>query len=252
MKKYKLTYPVFIFCILNILFAVLLGLTLSFDYLPFQWFPGILAIILTIIIGGKKDLCLLFKKLAIKKQYGRWYLFSLFYPIIVSSLAFCILSYHINGHLSFPQFNHSFIEYLLLLFTIIWGSIGEELGWRGFMLPLLNKRNSLLKSSLIIGIFWGIWHMYFFSGIHIFLIYMILTCEFSLVMSWIQSKINGNIIPAIISHSSFNFCALLFFEGLFIAEDSYTLFLIYTAIVVSSVIPCLFLIKTLKNRVDKA
>lgn len=243
MRRIRVVHPVLIFCILNLLLSILAGLLLSFDYIPFQWLPGILAILLTILIRGKPDWYLLLKKMAIKTAHYKWYFISLVYPVIITLFAFCIGSCYINGGISFPEQTHSIPQYLLFLLAIIWGSIGEELGWRGFMLPLLNKRNSLLKSSLIVGLFWGLCHMYFFSGIYVFLIYFVLTCEFSLVISWIQSKVNGNIIPAIISHSSFNSCALFFFEGLFIEEDAYTLGLLYTVIVVLSIIPCLFIMK---------
>jgi membrane protease YdiL (CAAX protease family) len=35
----------------------------------------------------------------------------------------------------------------------------EELGWRGFALPLLQKKFSALSASIILGFIWGIWHL---------------------------------------------------------------------------------------------
>ena len=48
--------------------------------------------------------------------------------------------------------------------TILWaglfaGPLGEELGWRGFLLPEFQKRFPNLKSAIIIGIVWFIWHI---------------------------------------------------------------------------------------------
>lgn len=45
----------------------------------------------------------------------------------------------------------------LVLFAIK-GPI-EEIGWRGFALPLLQRRMSPLSAGLIIGIIWGFWHL---------------------------------------------------------------------------------------------
>ena len=42
----------------------------------------------------------------------------------------------------------------------------EEIGWRGFMLPLLQRRMSPLWAGLVIGVIWGVWHLpaFFLSG----------------------------------------------------------------------------------------
>lgn len=39
----------------------------------------------------------------------------------------------------------------------------EEAGWRGYLLPCLNKKYNLLLSSLIVSLLWVLWHLpYFF------------------------------------------------------------------------------------------
>jgi uncharacterized protein len=43
---------------------------------------------------------------------------------------------------------------------LIAGSFGEELGWRGFALPRLQKRFSALTASLLIAILWTAWHLW--------------------------------------------------------------------------------------------
>lgn len=45
----------------------------------------------------------------------------------------------------------------LLLFAIK-GPV-EEIGWRGYALPLLQRKMSPLWAGLIIGIIWGLWHL---------------------------------------------------------------------------------------------
>ncbi|NOU49308.1 CPBP family intramembrane metalloprotease [Pseudoalteromonas sp. JBTF-M23] len=45
-----------------------------------------------------------------------------------------------------------------ILFTLIVVAIGEEAGWRAWLLPELQKRFSPLVSSFFLGLIWGAWH----------------------------------------------------------------------------------------------
>lgn len=40
------------------------------------------------------------------------------------------------------------------------GAVGEEIGWRGFAQPTLQRSYSPLTSSLVIGVLWATWHQW--------------------------------------------------------------------------------------------
>jgi uncharacterized protein len=46
-----------------------------------------------------------------------------------------------------------------VLFLFLTGPLGEELGWRGFLLPRLLHKNSTLRAGVILGAIWGLWHL---------------------------------------------------------------------------------------------
>ena len=52
---------------------------------------------------------------------------------------------------------------LMLFYFLFWGLISgplsEEVGWRGFLSDIMLNKNNVVKSSLIIGFIWGIWHL---------------------------------------------------------------------------------------------
>ena len=52
--------------------------------------------------------------------------------------------------------------YLMPLFFIqllFFGGGHEELGWRGVLQPILDKKYTYWQSNLIVGFIWGIWHL---------------------------------------------------------------------------------------------
>ena len=36
--------------------------------------------------------------------------------------------------------------------------LGEEVGWRGFLLPNLLEKFTPIKATLLTGFIWGVWH----------------------------------------------------------------------------------------------
>ena len=50
-----------------------------------------------------------------------------------------------------------------LLYNIFFFGYGEEVGWRGFALPRLQKKYSALTATLILSVFWAAWHLPLFA-----------------------------------------------------------------------------------------
>ena len=45
-----------------------------------------------------------------------------------------------------------------LFFTLIQGATGEETGWRGYLLPAVEKKLGIVKGSFIVSLIWSFWH----------------------------------------------------------------------------------------------
>ena len=99
---------------------------------------------------------------------------------------------------------------LVLLFTV--AQITEEFGWRGFALDYLQHKYSALKSSLIVGCFWAIWHlpMFFTNGFGQydnnlpFAQFFITLVVISVFITWIQNNTRNSLVPAFLMHSMVN------------------------------------------------
>lgn len=89
--------------------------------------------------------------------------------------------------------------------ALIVAPIGEELGWRGYVLPRLQRRYSRVTSGLVVGAFWGIWHllMAVMMGMPIGLTVfsMLFLLPFSLLFSWLYNRTGGSALLALVLHA---------------------------------------------------
>lgn len=103
---------------------------------------------------------------------------------------------------------------LIVIFgkNLISGPLGEELGWRGFVLNELQKKYSPLKSAIIIGVIWGLWHtpLWFLSGysglqlVQYIICFMIHIIAGSIIITTFYNW-NHNLFIPIIIHQLFNY-----------------------------------------------
>jgi len=92
--------------------------------------------------------------------------------------------------------------------------VGEEIGWRGFLLPYFLERYSPLISSLIVGIVWAVWHLPNFllpnfphHGLP-FTAFVIMTLGFSVLFTWFFMNTAGSLVIAVIFHAALNLFSL--------------------------------------------
>ncbi len=94
------------------------------------------------------------------------------------------------------------------------GSIGEELGWRSFLQPILERKNSVLISSVIIGLIWGMWHIgHYKNGILFMIGFLIFTVSASIMLALILRGSEYSIIISSIFHLSINIGFFTFFKN---------------------------------------
>jgi uncharacterized protein len=81
----------------------------------------------------------------------------------------------------------------------------EEIGWRGFALPHLQKQHSALHATLIVGTLWGLWHLplVFLGGAmseYPFLWLIIIVAD-AFIYTWIYNSTKGSILLVALFHS---------------------------------------------------
>ena len=100
-------------------------------------------------------------------------------------------------------------------------AVGEEAGWRGYMMPRLKERFGLLNGRLLGGIIWGVWHWpimlltgyeygtdYLGAPVLGLLVWCVFCFAVNTVLDWLYEKTGCIWVPAI-AHGAVNAAATL-------------------------------------------
>jgi hypothetical protein len=169
--------------------------------------PSLAAIVTSWVTGRRGAVRELLRRLLLWRQTPATYVFAVC-AVPISTLASTIIALGLFGNLVFPDPG-------LLAMAAIWplaAAIGEELGWRGMLLPTLETRFGLLNAALLTGLVWGLWHLpadyialkgYGDLFVLAFLINgpVVLTAH-SIIMAWLWRKTRGSLLIAVLYHWS--------------------------------------------------
>lgn len=110
--------------------------------------------------------------------------------------------------------------------TVIRGcatALGEEIGWRGFLVPELAKRNGFAATAIISGFIWALWHYPIFllargynggTPVWYYLpLFTVLLPLISFLWAWMRLK-SGSLWPCVVLHAAQNTFFQEFFDPL--------------------------------------
>ncbi|WP_336001491.1 CPBP family intramembrane glutamic endopeptidase [Halorientalis halophila] len=111
----------------------------------------------------------------------------------------------------------SFESPFIYLFAMGWGTVlgggQEDLGWRGFMLPVLQAKYSALASSVVVGVTWAGWHLPLFLNATTThggwprsqqLLWMVSILAGSVLWTWMYNSTGGSVLAVAVFHAGIN------------------------------------------------
>lgn len=159
--------------------------------------PAIAAIIVAHHRGTLKDL-------ASRLHWPRWSWWWL--PAIAVMPLVIALSSLSTGFGAF-QFTN-WLSPIALGAVYLVSAFGEEVGWTGFALPRLLHFFGELPSALLLGLFWGLWHVIPFWEAGNSAWWIVGQCCFSIVFRVVMVRLTtltgGTIWPAVVIHAAYN------------------------------------------------
>ncbi len=186
-----------------------------------MWCPALAAILSRLIYGRN------LRGFGFTLGRARWLVLALLLPALGG-----LVMYGSAWLLDIAPFNESKLPKLFALsfIPLLFGglafsslsALGEELGWRGLLVPELSRRMGYTKLSLVSGIIWTAWHLplILFSSYHgsgplwisvaVFTV-LILTASFA--YSWLR-LVSGSIWGCALLHGSMNYFILVLYPTL--------------------------------------
>ncbi len=184
----------------------LLSISLMFGLLAL-FGPTLGAVIVTWADGSIGDLR---HRIADWREAPTSYLAAFGIPFAVAALG--LLAYVLLGHPAPGLGSISAIE--ILIFVLV---IGEEIGWRGFLMPRLRTRMSLPAAGLVTGIVWSLWHLPIYlapdQGLAAFAVFAWWVVPFAIVMGFVVERARYSVIVATVMHGAANISLPILLPG---------------------------------------
>jgi membrane protease YdiL (CAAX protease family) len=118
------------------------------------WTPGIVGVFLVWGHYGLRGLLGFLRRLTLWRMSLAWWAF-----LVIGIGAVKYLGAAIGGTITDPLPFSTWSALLSALAAALFIGPIEEFGWRGVALPLLQRRFAPLWAGLILGVFWGLWHL---------------------------------------------------------------------------------------------
>ncbi len=173
------------------------------------------SVIMTGLTLGKDGVAKLLKRFLIVRVGWKWYLVAVsFGPAallggIYLNAALTGVSPDFSGLMVYKILGKSAILPLMILPWFLYEVIanGEEIGWRGYILPRLQTKFNALTSSLILGLIWGFWHLPKYLS-HFSIVSfgwaMIHFLALAVVLTWIYNGTRGSLLLVTMVHAAGN------------------------------------------------
>ena len=182
-----------------------LSVALALPFLLLVPGPLYAALIVTAVTEGKPGVVALLRKFTIWRVGWGWFATALLIAPMI-----CVTPAFLNMFFGAPNPTMALIASLptmLMMLAIrlvnpLDGPMQEELGWRGFALPRLQKRYSALLASAILGILVVIWHVPLVV-LGMLPAYALLgTFAFTIVFGWLFNNLKGSVLMTLMAHAA--------------------------------------------------
>jgi membrane protease YdiL (CAAX protease family) len=168
--------------------------------LPAVFGPTIAAVYVTWRESGRDGVRALFARFRIRGVGSGWYVFALAYTTVIYAAGVAVYSLFGHAPIAWAYFPAK-AEHVMGMLVV---PFAEEVGWRGFALPRLQRDHSRLSACAILAVVWALWHtpMFLVSGyggtmLALAYAYILAGC---VLFSWVFNRTSGSLLIAWLMH----------------------------------------------------
>ena len=181
--------------------------------------PSVAGIVAAAASGGRAGLLQLLKRIVTWRVGLQWYAVALLFIPAIYVANVVILPGGLSALRNVPlaPLTSTYLSGMwpAALSALFW----EEIGWRGFALPLMQDRFGPLRGTLLLGLLWGLWHLPLWAfnpsvfnnlgaawpGIlAAYALYVGSVMAYSVFMAWVLNHARGSVLLAVLLHASIN------------------------------------------------
>jgi membrane protease YdiL (CAAX protease family) len=171
------------------------------------WSPTVIALACSFSFEGtsgiRNILSFLFRGFS---KNNLWYLVSVVVPVGAIATA-VIIARRLHSGAPFVPLAALPLTLGLQVFT---GAMGEELGWRGFLLSRLERKLSPGVSALVMATAWALWHLpsFYFPGMpqqHMPPVaFLLMVAAFGIFLALLFNRTEGHLVSTMLAHFCLN------------------------------------------------
>jgi membrane protease YdiL (CAAX protease family) len=175
--------------------------------LPTVWSPTLIALLVTRFTEGAGSVTREIRaRFKYRRGAWRWLLVAALVPPLAMAVA--VATARAAGDMA------SFIPTgaipVMIVLQLLTGATGEELGWRGFLLPRLGERFGDIRAAWLMAFFWSVWHLpaFFFPGMPHQMMpaaaNLLFTMFFGVFLAWVFRRTAGFVLAPMLAHLALN------------------------------------------------
>lgn len=186
-------------------------------YITLGWGFIFTALLMTWLTLGRNEVVKLFKRFLLWRVGWKWWMVALLLSPLLQLASVFLTSWltHLPADFSHPMIRGVVpLNAPLLALVVPWIVFeiltnGEEIGWRGYVLPRLQAKYNALVASLIVGVIWSIWHLPKFfgtglSGERSFVWFTVAHLALAVLYTWLYNNTRGSLLLVTLFHAAGN------------------------------------------------